>query len=118
MLRVIVALSLMVKLSSAIVCTPELCSGATQPLLDCQGGIIKNGGFCGCTDVCAKVRWFVGAVIGQLAYLTTYGNLRLMWVLLFEFIRFFPPRVYFKTDAGELYLESYDAGCLTEARLR
>merc|ERR1712136_486085 len=54
MLRAAVVLCLM-GLSSAIVCTPELCEGVTQPLLSCQGGIIKQGGFCGCTDVCAKV---------------------------------------------------------------
>lgn len=41
--------------SAAIVCTPLLCEGASQPVLHCPGGTIKGGGFCGCTDACAKV---------------------------------------------------------------
>ncbi|KAK7099527.1 uncharacterized protein [Littorina saxatilis] len=55
MLRIIAALSLLAGLSSAIVCLPEMCDSVKQPLLDCQGGVVKNGGFCGCTDVCAKI---------------------------------------------------------------
>ena len=55
MLRIVAALSLMVGLSSAMVCLPEMCDSVTQPLLNCKGAVIKNGGFCGCTDVCAKV---------------------------------------------------------------
>ncbi|VDI83982.1 Hypothetical predicted protein, partial [Mytilus galloprovincialis] len=38
----------------ALVCTPELCKNAVQEPLNCKGSIIKNGGFCGCYDVCAK----------------------------------------------------------------
>ncbi|KAJ8298680.1 hypothetical protein KUTeg_022740 [Tegillarca granosa] len=41
--------------SSAIVCTPELCQNVKQEPLNCQGSIIQKGGFCGCTDACAKV---------------------------------------------------------------
>ncbi|XP_069133888.1 insulin-like growth factor-binding protein 2 [Argopecten irradians] len=41
---------------SAIVCTPELCQGVDKDApLNCAGSVIKNGGFCGCTDACAKV---------------------------------------------------------------
>ncbi|XP_067930819.1 uncharacterized protein [Watersipora subatra] len=41
--------------SHAIVCTPMLCENVEQPELNCQGEVIKGGGFCGCTDVCAGV---------------------------------------------------------------
>ncbi|XP_005097263.1 uncharacterized protein LOC101852621 [Aplysia californica] len=54
MFRFILA-SLTVAVASAIVCTPDFCQGVKQQVLDCKGGVIKNGGFCGCTDICAKV---------------------------------------------------------------
>ncbi|KAK6167416.1 hypothetical protein SNE40_021450 [Patella caerulea] len=41
--------------TQAIVCTPFLCAGAKFDATQCKGSIIKNGGFCGCTDACAKV---------------------------------------------------------------
>ncbi|XP_033752478.1 nidogen-2-like [Pecten maximus] len=42
--------------ASAIVCTPELCQGVDRDTpLNCAGSVIKNGGFCGCSDICAKV---------------------------------------------------------------
>merc|ERR1711874_118680 len=47
--------SLTVAVTSAIVCTPDICQGVTQTALNCKGGVIKNGGFCGCTDICARV---------------------------------------------------------------
>ncbi|GFO01800.1 cystine knot toxin [Plakobranchus ocellatus] len=45
----------MIKLSLAIVCPPNVCDNVQQQPLDCKGGVIKGGGFCGCTDICAKV---------------------------------------------------------------
>lgn len=41
--------------TSALDCGPETCAvvGLSLPL-QCKGSIIKNGGFCGCYDVCAK----------------------------------------------------------------
>ena len=54
MLTVVFSLAL-VAASQAIVCTPELCRGVQQKELNCQGELIKNGGFCGCTDICAGV---------------------------------------------------------------
>lgn len=41
--------------SKALVCTPELCGMIKAAPLQCKGSIIKGGGFCGCTDACAKV---------------------------------------------------------------
>lgn len=41
--------------SEALVCTPELCGMIKAAPLQCKGSIIKGGGFCGCTDACAKV---------------------------------------------------------------
>ncbi|XP_046368042.2 uncharacterized protein LOC124143203 isoform X1 [Haliotis rufescens] len=41
--------------ANAIVCIPELCEGVKQVPLNCAGSVIKGGGFCSCTDVCAKV---------------------------------------------------------------
>lgn len=55
MLRYILSLCVLAKLSLAIVCPPNFCDSVQQPLLDCRGGIIKGGGFCGCTDICARV---------------------------------------------------------------
>uniref|UniRef100_K1RFK3 Thyroglobulin type-1 domain-containing protein n=1 Tax=Magallana gigas TaxID=29159 RepID=K1RFK3_MAGGI len=40
--------------SKALVCTPELCGMIKAAPLQCKGSIIKGGGFCGCTDACAK----------------------------------------------------------------
>lgn len=52
----ILVVAALVEVTSALVCTPMLCEEMTeQPVLNCQGGIIKGGGFCGCTDACAKV---------------------------------------------------------------
>nr|KAG5691956.1 hypothetical protein BaRGS_011347 [Batillaria attramentaria] len=62
MLSLVVVLALTSPLASAIVCLPEMCESVTQHLLDCKGGIIKNGGFCGCTDVCAKVKLMEGEI--------------------------------------------------------
>ncbi|KAL3856152.1 hypothetical protein ACJMK2_010940 [Sinanodonta woodiana] len=40
----------------AIVCTTELCQlMGVQSEIHCKGSIIKGGGFCGCSDACAKV---------------------------------------------------------------
>ncbi|XP_033752479.1 nidogen-2-like [Pecten maximus] len=41
--------------ASALECGPETCAvvGLSLPL-NCKGTVIKNGGFCGCYDVCAK----------------------------------------------------------------
>ncbi|XP_060084432.1 uncharacterized protein LOC132563697 [Ylistrum balloti] len=41
--------------ATALSCGPETCAvvGPSLPL-HCKGTIIKNGGFCGCYDVCAK----------------------------------------------------------------
>lgn len=50
-----VILSVLVAGSWAIVCTPEMCAGVEQEKLNCQGEVIKGGGFCGCSDVCAGV---------------------------------------------------------------
>ncbi|GFS11284.1 cystine knot toxin [Elysia marginata] len=55
MLRYLLSCCLLIKLSLAIVCPPNFCDGVKQPLLDCKGGIINGGGFCGCTDICARV---------------------------------------------------------------
>ncbi|XP_071105014.1 saxiphilin-like isoform X2 [Haliotis cracherodii] len=41
--------------ANAIVCIPELCEGVKQVPLNCAGSVIKGGGFCGCSDVCAKM---------------------------------------------------------------
>lgn len=42
--------------AEAIVCTPDLCKSlASKEPLECKGSVIKNGGFCGCNDACAKV---------------------------------------------------------------
>ncbi|XP_067656019.1 venom protein 302-like [Haliotis asinina] len=41
--------------ANAIVCVPELCSQVKQTPLNCAGSVIKGGGFCGCSDACAKV---------------------------------------------------------------
>jgi len=54
MLRIILA-CVAVSVASAIVCTPDMCNGVKQEVLNCKGSVIKNGGFCGCTDVCARV---------------------------------------------------------------
>lgn len=51
----LIVLSASIAVACALVCTPEICEGITQPILTCKGGIIKGGGFCHCTDVCAKV---------------------------------------------------------------
>ncbi|KAK3746541.1 hypothetical protein RRG08_007599 [Elysia crispata] len=56
MFRYILLVCLLIQVSRAIVCTKQLCDGVQQPPLNCAGNIIKNGGFCGCTDVCAKVK--------------------------------------------------------------
>ncbi|GFR71677.1 equistatin-like [Elysia marginata] len=57
MYRFILILSLLVQASSAFIqCTEDICDDAEQPPLHCKGGIIMNGGWCGCTDVCAKQR--------------------------------------------------------------
>ncbi|XP_067655754.1 thyroglobulin-like [Haliotis asinina] len=39
----------------AIVCTPDMCDGVEKTPLTCPGSVIEGGGFCGCTDSCAKV---------------------------------------------------------------
>lgn len=39
----------------ALVCTPQLCEMVKNTPLQCKGSIVKGGGFCGCTDSCAKV---------------------------------------------------------------
>lgn len=55
MLRFVVLIAT-VGYASAIVCTPLLCQGVDRDTpLNCPGSIIKNGGFCGCSDACAKV---------------------------------------------------------------
>merc|ERR1712244_13334 len=54
MLRLLLA-TVAIASASAIVCTPDMCNGVTQEVLNCKGNVIKNGGFCGCTDVCARV---------------------------------------------------------------
>ncbi|XP_046551920.1 nidogen-2-like [Haliotis rubra] len=41
--------------ANAGVCLPELCAQVKQAPLNCAGSVIKGGGFCGCTDVCAKM---------------------------------------------------------------
>ena len=42
--------------SNAIVCFHGICDDIKKPdPLQCAGTVIKNGGFCGCYDVCAKV---------------------------------------------------------------
>lgn len=41
--------------AGAYVCTPDMCVGVEQANLTCPGSVIKGGGFCGCTDTCAKV---------------------------------------------------------------
>ncbi|XP_061169694.1 nidogen-2-like [Saccostrea echinata] len=43
-----------ISVSEAIVCTPQLCENIKIAPLQCKGSIIKGGGFCGCTDACAK----------------------------------------------------------------
>ncbi|KAK3580812.1 hypothetical protein CHS0354_025157 [Potamilus streckersoni] len=41
---------------NAIVCTTELCQlMGVQTEIHCKGSIIRGGGFCGCSDACAKV---------------------------------------------------------------
>ncbi|OWF52373.1 uncharacterized protein LOC110447855 [Mizuhopecten yessoensis] len=51
-----VVLVVTVGYASALVCTPELCKGIDRDTpLHCAGSVIKNGGFCGCSDTCAKV---------------------------------------------------------------
>ncbi|XP_046551911.1 uncharacterized protein LOC124261618 [Haliotis rubra] len=41
--------------AGAIVCTPDMCDGVEKTPLTCPGSVIEGGGFCGCTDTCAKV---------------------------------------------------------------
>ncbi|XP_071105012.1 uncharacterized protein [Haliotis cracherodii] len=41
--------------AGAYVCTPDMCVGIEKASLTCPGSVIKGGGFCGCTDSCAKV---------------------------------------------------------------
>ena len=42
--------------TNAVVCFHGICDHIKKPdLQKCEGGVIKNGGFCGCYDVCAKV---------------------------------------------------------------
>ncbi|ESO86071.1 hypothetical protein LOTGIDRAFT_235647 [Lottia gigantea] len=54
MLFVVVLLAAIAS-TQAIVCAPFLCNGATFDATQCKGGVIKDGGFCRCTDACAKV---------------------------------------------------------------
>ena len=48
-----------VAVSEAIVCTPQLCGMVKSAPLQCKGSVIKGGGFCGCTDACAKVNFIL-----------------------------------------------------------
>ena len=42
--------------ANGMVCFKGICDHIKKPdTLQCSGGVIKNGGFCGCYDVCAKV---------------------------------------------------------------
>ncbi|XP_067655753.1 uncharacterized protein [Haliotis asinina] len=54
MIRIAVFLSAAVTVG-AIVCTPDICDGVEKTPLTCPGSVIEGGGFCGCTDSCAKV---------------------------------------------------------------
>ncbi|KAK0067609.1 nidogen-2 [Biomphalaria pfeifferi] len=47
----------MVSTINAIVCTPDMCATvrcAAVTAENCDGAIVKNGGFCGCCDSCIK----------------------------------------------------------------
>merc|ERR1711962_148850 len=54
MFKIILA-CVIVAVTSAIVCPPDACAGVKQEALNCKDGVLKNAGFCGCTDVCARV---------------------------------------------------------------
>lgn len=43
------------KRAALMVCPPDVCDNVQKTPLNCAGGIIKGGGFCGCTDTCALV---------------------------------------------------------------
>ncbi|KAH3890757.1 uncharacterized protein LOC127867309 [Dreissena polymorpha] len=40
--------------SQSMVCFQGICDNIQKPVEHCKGTTIKNGGFCGCYDVCAK----------------------------------------------------------------
>lgn len=44
--------------AEAMVCFKGICDKipTREPLTGCKGSVIKNGGFCNCYDVCAKVK--------------------------------------------------------------
>jgi hypothetical protein len=45
--------------AEAMVCFHGICDRlpTREPLTGCKGSVIKNGGFCHCYDVCAKVKF-------------------------------------------------------------
>ncbi|KAL5014122.1 hypothetical protein ScPMuIL_008392 [Solemya velum] len=51
----IVLLVAFVAVANAMVCLPNACDGVARVEMNCRGSVIKNGGFCGCTDLCAKI---------------------------------------------------------------
>ncbi|KAL8592100.1 hypothetical protein ACOMHN_032570 [Nucella lapillus] len=51
---VVALMSLMVELSLAS-CPPNVCQNIKKPVLNCKGGIIIGGGYCGCYDLCTSV---------------------------------------------------------------
>ncbi|XP_064603922.1 uncharacterized protein LOC135469254 [Liolophura sinensis] len=59
------------RVSKAIVCTPMLCEGVEQEPLNCAGSVIKGGGFCGCTDICAKQE---GESCGHMDLTVSFGK--------------------------------------------
>lgn len=55
-MKYLLLLSLLVITASAfIVCPKYACKDVQQPDLNCEGSVLKNAGWCGCTDVCARV---------------------------------------------------------------
>ena len=79
MLPLIVLLSVL-GVGNCIVCIPQLCANAVQEPLNCPGSIVEKGGFCGCTDVCAKVSRVFVLVQSNLYVKATQVNLK-MWPL-------------------------------------
>ncbi|XP_067685687.1 nidogen-2-like [Haliotis asinina] len=41
--------------AEAIVCTPDMCKGSCPDVSDCKGTVKRNGGFCGCCDICVNL---------------------------------------------------------------
>ncbi|XP_052802803.1 uncharacterized protein LOC128232999 [Mya arenaria] len=50
----VVVLATVFALGESMVCFKGICDHIEKTDLVCKGSVIKNGGFCGCNDVCSK----------------------------------------------------------------